>query len=258
MKQYAVVTGASQGLGKSFALELARKGINLILISLPDQDLGELSEQLKTDYHIDVVYFERDVSVTENILELTEKINANYDVFFLVNNVGVGGTKRMTDADISYITNIIKVNVTATSVFTHQLLPNLLKQENGYILNISSLAALGSLPYKTVYPASKAFIHTFSRGLNQELKDTNVSVSVVNPGAMPTNKNQCERLDKLGYLGKLTLKKPHKVARKCVKNAFKKEKVIVVNHLSWFVLGYVPRWIRMPLMARAIKKDLEQ
>jgi hypothetical protein len=79
--------------------------------------------------------------------------------------------------------------------------------------NVSSMAALSPLGYKTVYPASKAYVHSFSRGLNQELKDSNVFVSVVNPGAMKTRKEITDRIERQGFLGKQTLSDPGKVAK---------------------------------------------
>jgi short-subunit dehydrogenase len=187
MQRYAVITGASQGLGKSFANELAKREIHLILISLPNQNLSEFSRELQEKHKINVHYFEIDLSNTGNVLALANQINDNYDVFMLINNAGIGGTKRILDADVSYISKIIQVNVMATSLFTRQFLPNLLKQSKGYILNVASLAAFTPTGYKTVYPASKSFVYSFSRALNEELKDSNLVVSVVNPGAMATN-----------------------------------------------------------------------
>ena len=80
----------------------------------------------------------------------------------LINNAGIGGSKKFSDASGSYIEKIIQLNVLATSLLTHQLLPNLQKSSKAYVLNVSSLAAFSPIGYKTVYPASKAFIHSFS------------------------------------------------------------------------------------------------
>jgi short-subunit dehydrogenase len=145
----------------------------------------------------------------------------------------------------------------ATSLITHQLLPNLLKQPQAYILNVSSMAAFSPIGFKTVYPASKTFVHSFSRGLHEELKDTNVFVSVVNPGAMKTNPDVSKRIEKQGFLGKLTLLDPTKVANYCIKQLFKKDSVIVVNPVSWIIMKILPIWIKLPLMTSVIKKEIE-
>lgn len=256
-ESFAVVTGASQGLGKAFVEHLAKKGINVILISLPNQNVRELSEKIAEMYHVKTYYYEIDLSVNENVLNLTEELNRSFNIHILINNAGLGGTQKFVDATPHYINTILQVNVMATSMMTHQLLPNLLKQSKAYVLNVSSMAAFSPIGFKTVYPASKTFIHSFSRGLQEELKDTNVFVSVVNPGAMKTNIDVCKRIEKQGFLGKLTLLDPNKVAARCVSQLFKRDSVIMVNPISWLVMKILPIWIKLPLMTNAIKKEIE-
>lgn len=256
-ESYAVVTGASRGLGKAFAENLAKKKINVILISLPDQNLKELSLQIAETYHVKTHYYEVDLSVNDNVLKLTDWINVSFDIHILINNAGLGGTKKFTQATSEYINTILQVNVAATSLITHQLLPNLLKQPQAYILNVSSMAAFSPIGFKTVYPASKTFIHSFSRGLYEELKHTNVFVSVVNPGAMKTNIDVCKRIEKQGFLGRLTLLDPDKVAMFCIDQLFKKDTVIMVNPISWMVMKILPIWIKLPLMTNAVRKEIE-
>jgi uncharacterized protein len=256
-ESFAVITGASQGLGKAFAESLAKKKINIILVSLPNQNLKELSQEIAEHYNIKTYYYETDLSVNENVFKLTDWLNKSFNIYILINNAGVGGTRKFLDATSSYINNILQVNITATSLITHQLLPNLLKQPQSYILNVSSMAAFSPIGFKTVYPASKTFIHSFSRGLNEELKDTNVFVSVVNPGAMKTNADVVERIEKQGFLGKLTLLDPNKVAEYCINQLFKRDSVIMVNPISWLMMKILPIWIKLPLMTNAIKREIK-
>ncbi|MFP3834018.1 SDR family NAD(P)-dependent oxidoreductase [Chryseobacterium sp. SIMBA_028] len=256
-ESYAVVTGASQGLGKAFAENLAMKNINVVLVSLPNQNLKELAKQLEEKYQIKAHYYEVDLSINQNVLKLTEWLNSSFNIHILINNAGLGGTKRFTEASSDYINTILQVNVAATSLITHQLLPNLLRQPKAYILNVSSMAAFSPIGFKTVYPATKTFIHSFSRGLHEELKDTNVFVSVVNPGAMKTNADVCKRIEKQGFWGKMTLLNPDKVASRCIQQLFKKDSVIMVNPISWLVMKLVPIWIKLPLMTQAIKREIE-
>lgn len=256
-ESYAVVTGASQGLGKAFAESLAKKKINVILISLPNQNLEALSLEIAEIYDVKTQYYEVDLSINENIFKLAEWLNNSFNIHILINNAGLGGTRKFLDATPHYINTILQVNITATSLITHQLLPNLLRQPKAYILNVSSMAAFSPIGFKTVYPASKTFIHSFSRGLHEELKDTNVFVSVVNPGAMKTNIDVCKRIEKQGLLGKLTLLDPNKVAKYCVDRLFKRDSVIMVNPVSWLVMKVLPIWIKLPLMTNAIKKEIE-
>lgn len=253
---YAVVTGASQGLGKAFAHELAKNNINLILTSLPGQELSELSSEISKQYGVKVLCYETDLSVNENVLDFGAWINKNFSVFILINNAGTGGSRKFEEATSDYINKIIQVNVMATSLLTHQLLANLKKQEKAYILNVSSMAAFCPIGYKTVYPASKAFVHSFSRGLYEELKHTNVFVSVVNPGAMKTSPEITSRIEKQGFLGKLTLLDPNAVAKYCIKQLLKRDTVIIVNKMSWLLLSILPIWIKLPLLTRTMKREL--
>lgn len=255
-RAYAVVTGASQGLGKAFALELAARKIPLILLSLKDQGLSELCLELRQRFGVEAIPFECDLSDPESVLLIASSIGSRYPVQLLINNAGMGGTARMTEADPRQINRMLQVNVTATALLTRTLLPSLLQQPRSWILNVFSMAGLSPIGYKTVYPASKAFVHSLSRGLCEELRNTTVFVSVVNPGAMRTNAEISSRIERQGWLGRLTLLEPEQVARTCIRRLFRRDSVIVVNPWSWLMLQVLPIWIRLPLLTRAVKREL--
>src|SRR5690625_32006 len=255
-ENFAVVTGASQGLGKSFAIELAKKGNNLLLLSLPNEGLANLCAKLEKQFKIKTVPYETDLSIKENLYSVTDWINENYHINVLINNVGIGGTRKFDEVSTSYIETMIGLNVMATSILTHRLLPNLKARDKANILNISSLAGYSPIGYKTVYPASKAFVHSFSRGLYQELIDTSVCVSVVAPGPMKTNGNATQRIEKQGFCARVTLLDTNKVARYCIKQLEKRKAVIHVNRFSWLVLKLVPTWISLPIITSRFKKEL--
>jgi uncharacterized protein len=253
---FAVVTGASQGLGEAFANELAEQGFNLVLVSLPGQRLLEVSLEIANLHNVKTAYYETDLAISKNVIDLAKWINENFEVFLLINNAGTGGSGRFTNASVEYLQSVLQLNVMATSILTHELLPNLLARKQSYILNVSSMAAFTPTGFKTVYPASKSFVHSFSRGLYEELKHSNVFVSVVNPGAMKTSGEITARIEKQGLLGKLTLLDPQKVARKCIRQLFRRDTVIMVNPISWLLLKLIPIWIKLPLMTNAIKREL--
>ncbi|WP_430811240.1 MULTISPECIES: SDR family NAD(P)-dependent oxidoreductase [unclassified Carboxylicivirga] len=254
---YAVITGASKGLGKAFAFELARLGRNIVLVSLPDQRLQNVVAAIKGTYDVEVAYFETDFVCSDNIMVLCEWLNSNFNIDILINNAGVGGTTRFTDVNVNYIETMIQVNVTATVILTHQLLSNLKRQACSYILNVSSIAAFSPVGYKTVYPASKVFVHYFTRGLRAELKDSSVSVSVVHPGPMATNPEIEARIEKQGFIAKLTLLKPEKVARFAICRLLKKDSVIVLSHFTWVVSKLLPEWLTLYLMTRIVKREMK-
>ncbi|SEB46959.1 hypothetical protein SAMN04489761_0902 [Tenacibaculum sp. MAR_2009_124] len=254
-KKYALITGASQGLGKEFAISLAKRKHNVILVSLPNQNLNKLAEHIKSLFGVKVSYFEVDFSSDESVLSLTKELNNNFEIDVLINNAGTGGTKKIEDVSLNYVTTIIQVNVKATAVFTHQLLSNLKRQSRSYILNVSSIAAFAPVGYKTVYPASKAFVHSFSLGLSEELKGSNISVSVINPGAMKTNPEITARIEKQGFMGKLTLLHPKKVAEYSLTKMFKGTTFILINPMSWFLSVLLPNWIKVPMMTNIVKRE---
>jgi len=256
--QFAVVTGASQGLGKSFALELAKININLILVSLPNQNLKVFSQEISTKYGVVCYHYETDLSLDMSITKLSNWLNDNFEVFMLINNAGIGGTKKFDEVSLDYLDRIIQVNIKAPSFLTHQLIPNLKRQSKSYILNVSSIAAFSPVGYKTVYPASKTFIHSFSLGLSEELKNTNISVKVVNPGAMKTNQEVTKRIEKQGLIGKLTLLEPQKVAAYCLKRINKKGAIIMVNPFGWLISNIIPTRYKVSLMTSIVKKEIHE
>lgn len=257
MKKYALITGASQGLGKSFAEELARRKINLILISLPNQQLDQLAKKLQDKYHIQAHSYATDLTKEENVLQLTKWVNTNYNIQILINNAGIGGSRKFNEVDSAYLSKMIQLNIMAPVILLRELLPNLKKQNETFVLNVSSLAAFSPMGYKTVYPASKAFIQSFSRGLNYELKNSGISISVVNPAGMKTNKETAKRIDKQGFLGKFTSRTPDFVAKYSIERMFRKTAVIKVNFLSWLVLKITPTWLKMRILSKKMKNEVD-
>ena len=258
IEQYALITGASRGLGKCLALELAKRGINTILVSLPNENIRDVAEQ-SILLGVKSVIYEIDLSLKENIITLAHWVNKNFDISILINNAGCGGTKSFVDCDVDYVDKIIQLNVMSTSILTHQLLPNLMKQKKSYILNVSSMASFSPIGYKTVYPASKRFIQHFSRGLYQELKHTNVFVSVVHPGPMKTSFEITKRIEMQGILGRIGLITPEKVAEISIRQLFRRDTLILlgwVNKLNWLLMGIIPIWIKMPLLSIAVKREI--
>ena len=154
MKRFAIVTGASKGLGRAFALELGSRGINTILVSLPGEDIHLLNEEIISTYKTSSVFFEVDLSDYDDVISFSKSINEMYSIFLLINNAGIGGTMKFGDAPVNLVNKIMQLNIMAVAVLTRQLIPNLTSQTQSFVLNISSLAAFNPVGYKLVYPAS--------------------------------------------------------------------------------------------------------
>jgi uncharacterized protein len=256
---YALITGASKGLGKAFARELAGMGKNLILVSLPHEGLSDLSESIRLEYGIDVVFYETDFLQNENIIDLALRVNETYQLEILINNAGIGGSGRFTDAGTEFLETIIQLNISAPVILLHELLPNLLKQQKAWVLNVASMASFSPIGFKTVYPASKKFIQHFSSGLREELKSKNISISCVYPGPMGTNSEITTRIEKYGIWARLILMTPDQVAAISIRRMFKKKRNIVPgagNKIYWFLMTFFPPRTVLNVATNMVKKEL--
>ena len=256
---YALVTGASKGLGRAFSVELAKRNINVLLVALPDDGLPELCRKLTGEYNIKCSYFETDLTKKSNIGKLTEWALKNFNINILINNAGMGGSKEFELAESEYLENMIALNIRALTLITHRLLPGLKRHRQSYILNVASMASFSPIGYKTIYPASKVFVLYFTRGLHQELKGTGVFASVIHPGPMKTNSQVTRRIIKHGLFGKMGLLTPEYVAEKSLDKLFRHNSRIILgwlNRISWLVMTIVPLWIRLPMITRMVKKEI--
>jgi len=257
---YAVITGASKGLGKVYALELARRGCPLLLVAKKNEGLQEFSESITKKYNVKADYFETDLTKVRCLKEFVAWVNTGYSIQLLINNAGIGGTEKFDEAKIDFINDMIKLNIRAVSFITHELLPNLMKTSGkAYILNVSSMAAFCPLGYKTVYPASKKFIQYFSEGLNYELQHKNVSVATVFPGPMNTNLIVRERIEKQGFMLKLSVQSPEKVAKISLDKTFRGKTFIIVgfmNKINYILLKIIPANLLVPFILKRLEKEL--
>lgn len=260
MKKHTVITGASSGLGRAFAIAFANRKRNLVLVALPNESLSQLASDLQKAYDVEVKFYEADLSKTLTIQTFIQWLKSEQvEVDTLVNNAGIGGSKAFQESDTEQIDRIIQLNVKGTAILTRSLMPFLLKHSQSYILNVASIAAFSPLPYKMVYPATKAFIYSFSVGLRAELKSKGVNVCVVSPGAMPTNDDIKQRINKQGWLGKIGLTKTDYVAEKAIDGVLTGKMLVVpglINWLNYWIFKITPWFVIQPLVCRTIRREL--
>lgn len=257
---FTVITGASQGLGKALAGVCARQGRNLILISLPGEHIHLTAKELMRQHAVEVICLETDLTLEENISEMVSSIK-KYNINILINNAGIGGTKKFMDADLAYINGILQLNMKSLVILTHQLLPILKKQKQSYILNISSLAAFSPMPYKTVYPATKAFVYSFSRGLNAELKGSNIHVAVAHPGGMPTNGDTTKRINTHSKFIRFSILSAETTATICMEKLLQGESIIIpgkMNRFSSFLQKFMPVDLQLRIFSTKLQRELQQ
>lgn len=259
-KIYSIVTGASQGLGRSFAEELASRGKNLILAALPDEGLKELGADLSERFRVDVRCYETDFSTHDAVYEFAEWVTHQFEVDTLINNVGIGGTGSFTKTEAQYLDSLIHINIRTVSLLTKLLLQNLQRQKQSYILNVASMASFSPIPFKTIYPASKAFVYFFSRTLHEELKGSNIFVSVVHPGPMMTNERVTRNIIRQGWIGKMGLVSTERIAKISIRQLYRFDSLIIpgfLNKINWIIMKVLPIWFHLYMGATLTKRELE-
>lgn len=181
---WVVVTGASRGLGVNIAEEFAKKGANLILVARSTEGLArtrERVEELGAKAHT-LAFDLGDVGEMRHLVSKIEELTPHIDV--LVNNAGLEKYGHFVNYRLDDITSIINVNLVAPMEMTKLLLPRMLARRKGHIINISSLGGKLGEVYNSIYVASKGGMEMWTDALRQELYDTGVKVSSVNPGGV--------------------------------------------------------------------------
>ncbi|MDN3547423.1 SDR family NAD(P)-dependent oxidoreductase [Mucilaginibacter aquaedulcis] len=245
MNEYALITGASKGIGKSMALLLAQKGYNVLLVARSAAELESLALQIKSDFKVEALYFVVDLSIpgsTKQIADWFRQLSVSLSI--LINNAGYGLWGNFDELSLTGQAAMMQVNMNAAVELSYYLLPSLKLQKQAYILNVSSTAAYQAVPTLTTYAATKSFILSFSRGLRYELKDTSVSVSCLSPGPTDTNFAHHAGMDALADLAAKFNMAPDAVAVIGINGMFKKKAEIVpgfLNKLSAMAARHSPK-----------------
>ncbi|HEY7001905.1 MAG TPA: SDR family oxidoreductase [Candidatus Udaeobacter sp.] len=184
----ALVTGASAGIGREFARQLASRARSLILVARREQKLNELRDELKRLYPDVTIYIHKtDLADLAQLNELLTWLDReNSDVDLLINNAGLGDSGVFATGDPIRNEQMTLLNIVALTTLTRHLLPRMIAKRRGGILNVSSLAGFLPIPYFAVYAATKAYVTSFSEALRAELRDTGVSVCTLCPGPVHT------------------------------------------------------------------------
>ena len=259
-KKYTVVTGASSGLGKAFVLACAQRGHNVIMIALPGSPAQAIADDVMAIYPVEVQVYLFDLTDETALKTQVQDIAANYAVDFLINNVGIGGTASFVTSSLEAIDRILLLNVRCTTLMTKLLLPSLTANSKSYIINIASIAAFTPIAYKTVYPASKAFIASFSLGLQYELAELGVQVSVVYPGPIMTNSDTSGRLIKQGLKATLGLKSTDYIANMAINKTLAGKSIIVpgkFNRFNYYLTKFLPTKTKIGIISKTVKKEIQ-
>ncbi len=240
---YSLITGASSGIGRAMALELAKRGSDLILVARRETELKALKDQITQQYKVDVVINVKDISKVENCKQLHEEV-LKYQPYNVINNAGFGRVGLFKEIDLDTELSMIDTNIVAVQVLTKLFVNSM---TDGVILNVSSIAGMLPTPLMATYAATKSYVLNFSRAINQELKISKSKLRVIslNPGPVITE---------FGKVAQTTQKMQGMSAERCAKIAIKgllKRKSVIVPGFMMkvmrFLVKFLPIGIVMPV-----------
>lgn len=227
-KRYAVITGASKGIGKSIAKSLAKRGYHLLLIARSEDELTQLAQEISLQYQVEVNTFPIDLALSDSANAVVDWINQHeYKVTILINNAGYGLWGSFANLNLEEQLQMCRLNMDTVVQLCHLLLPLLLREKQSYILNVASTAAYQAVPTLAIYSATKSFILSFTRALRFELKNTPVSVSCLSPGPVDTGFAKRAGLDAFSKMAEKFNMKPDHVAEIAVKGMLAKKSEII-------------------------------
>ena len=217
----ALITGASSGIGKEFAIYLSELGFDLILVARDKEKLEELQKSLKTTVKIVIVDL-----VSEKKVKELYMLTKNENIDLLINNAGFGLYGDYLEADLLKELDMIELNIKAVHILTRMFLKDMTKKNRGYILNVASSAGLlKGGPLMSTYYATKAYVVSFTLAISEELRrnKSKVKVSVLCPGPVKTNFNKVA-----GVNFNISSLEAKYVARYTIDSIIKNNKLVII------------------------------
>ena len=211
--QTALITGASSGIGKALARKFANNGYDIVVVARQEKLLEEVAAELSLFRDISVTVIAKDLTHETAPQEIYDELKARKIVVdVLVNDAGVGQRGVFHETDLAKSINVIRLNVEALTRMTNLFLTDMVARNSGKILNVGSVAGFEPGPLTAVYHASKAYVLSFSEAIAEEVKDTNVQITVVCPGPTDTDFFRNADMEDLKPSGKGAVMEPHEVA----------------------------------------------
>ncbi len=186
--RYALITGATEGIGYELARLFARDGYNLVIVARTEKNLQETSKVLSKEFGIEVIPIAKDLFEPNAAFELYDEVKAkNIVVDALVNDAGQGQFGLFIESDIRRQLEIIQLNVSSLTALTYLFAKDMAARNEGKILQLASIASELPGPWQAVYHATKAYVLSFTEALINELKDSGVTLTALQPGATDTD-----------------------------------------------------------------------
>jgi uncharacterized protein len=258
LKEYgdwALITGASMGLGRAFAHEIAAQGVNCVLVALEEELLEDVAQELREAYSVQCRCLALDLT-QEGFLDSIEEVTHDIYIGLLINNAGYGCGGEFWTRDPVKAAGAVKLNCLAPVVLTRAFLPGMVERKRGGVVIVSSLMGLISAPYEAVYAPSKAFGLHFAEALWGELRGTGVDVLALCPAGMRTDFYAKDGISgkHLAFLTAVS-DPPEKLARRALRKLGRKPTTAAgAAWLSGFLTRFVPRRVVVTVVRFAIRR----
>ena len=259
MEKYALITGASSGLGFELAKLFGKDGNNLLLVSSNQSNLDKAKEELLKEVKVDIKSLAIDLSNPNNFSKVKEYTDSN-NMFInnLVNCAGFGDRTDFRDMDINKQLQMVELNCNAPMYLMHEYVNGMIEAKEGHILNISSIAAFVPGPYMCTYHASKAFLTNLSESITRELKGTGVKLTTINPGPFESGFVKKAGNDyTFSKIKPISAQKVAKIAYKCMKKGKTFKVIGFKNRLMMLLTRFVPRKLVTNTSANQIKNKAQ-
>lgn len=187
MKEVAIITGASGGIGYEIALLFAKQKIDILIVARNKQKLNDIKWAIEQQFKITVYCVATDLSISDGFVDIDNCVKANkLSVTFLVNNAGFGDYGFFSERSMEKYTEMLGLNVIRLTELTYYYAKQMIKNGKGRILNVASTAGIQPDPYFAVYGASKAYVISLTEAIHKEFEKSGVTATVLSPGATKT------------------------------------------------------------------------
>lgn len=248
--EYALITGASDGLGREFAIQLASMGMNLVLVARSEAGLNETSRLLQLGPQQKVLVIPADLTDLGSFGRIREVLTQNsVKIKVLVNNAGSGGWGQFESMTPDLYSKMIDLNVKAPVLLSELLFEDLSGQSGSVVINVSSMAAIQPVPYMSVYSATKSFMTHFSLALWNEWEKRGVYVQTLMPGAIATRFDDKNG----GFQAPFPKDQVGDIVKMSLAELMTRRRPIVYAKRSWSQRAF-RMWLPLPFLVREVGK----
>ena len=256
----ALVTGASAGIGETFARELARRGYDLVLVARRAERLTALADELAQAHGVSAQALPADLTVASELARVEARLAAAPGVDLLVNNAGFGAGGLFAKSDVTREQTMLRLHVDAVLRLTHAALGPMLARGSGRVISVASLGAFMPMPFNVTYGATKAFVVAFTESLAVELAGSGVGVQALCPGFTHTEMHERAHLRTDGIPSWMWMDADRVVRASLAALATGKVVVVpgFVNRVNAGAAGLVPRGLLTALVSRMSRRTVEK